>query len=348
MIDPERQWNRMERVDTLDAICESYNIDSRSMDLYKIKSRNIPENEYIIIDENHRLSPYVILNQNVWNIVVDGEQPFRDDVKRSNILRDLTQWVSHYIEQDGIPGISTGGMYRTIIQQKIIIDCESTDNAPNTFEALLRRSNPVMSSLLDIIRNDHDSIITLARAIINALETYTNSSLSALEFSVLGGNEYIRILKEVISYFKSYMVEYTKDELSLVFDGLYDRGGNSNMIQLYDDIAHIQFRLIVKDSLSLYDVSHANVFVPQPDDNTDFMYDDAIFRVRTTYQQLLNIGYDIWYDTGTELTKEPFEIGMNDKVIANMIPNGTAYKIIIPIENVGESKIPPNYVGNVY
>jgi hypothetical protein len=110
----------------------------------------------------------------------------------------------------------------------------------------------------------------------------------------------------------------------------------------------MRFRLIAKDSLSLYDVSHMDALIPQPDDNTNFMYDDAIFRIRTTYRNLLNTGYDIWYDTGTELTKEPFEIGMNDKVLANMIPDGVAYKIIIPFENVGDSKIPPNYVGNIY
>jgi hypothetical protein len=348
LIDPAHQWDRMEKMDTLDMICESDHIDDKAMELFKTQSLQIQEDEYIIIDEHHRLSPYDILNKNVWDIVIDGEHVFRDDTKRSNILEGLKQWTSSTIEQWGIPGISTNKMYRIIIQQKIIIDCESTDGAPNTFEALLRRDNPIMYSLLNTIRGDHNAIVTLSRAIINALETYTNSSLSALGFSVLGANEYIRILKEVISYFKSYMVEYTKDELSLVFDGLYDRGGNSNMLQLYDDMAHMQFRLIIKDSLSLYDVSHMDALIPQPDDNTNFMYDDAIFRIRTTYRNLLNTGYDIWYDTGTELTKEPFEIGMNDKVLANMIPDGAAYKIIIPFENVGDSKIPPNYVGNVY
>ena len=50
-----------------------------------------------------------------------------------------------------------------------------------------------------------------------------------------------------------------------------------------------------------------------------------------------------------KITNEPFEgLNYSDKIIANLVPSGVAYKIIIPYENVGDSKIPPNYVGNIY
>ena len=72
------------------------------------------------------------------------------------------------------------------------------------------------------------------RALCKALDEYTSSNLAALEFRALGQDRYINILKEVISYFKSYMVEFTKDEFIILMDNILDNGGNSNMLRLYD------------------------------------------------------------------------------------------------------------------
>jgi hypothetical protein len=47
-----------------------------------------------------------------------------------------------------------------------------------------------------------EDAVTFLRAIIKALENYTNSSLAGLEFKALGLENYFYILKEVISYFK--------------------------------------------------------------------------------------------------------------------------------------------------
>lgn len=349
LVDPVRQWDKINAFGSLDLIAESYQIASRNIDLYKSKM-DLPEAEYIPIDEVHRISPYDLLNNDIWNIKVDNEYIFRDDTKSTNVIKNIGMWSSPTIEQEwNISQVSQAGMYKTILQEKIKLDRESTDNKPKTFEALLHRNNPMLYSVLETIRGDYEAITLFTRAIINALESYTNSSLSALNFRALGSSEYIHILKEVISYFKSYMVEFTKDELSLIFDGVFDRGGNSNMIKMYDEPSHMQFRLIVKDSLSLYDVSHADVHIMKNDDHHDMIYDDAIFRVRTTYNALRSTGYEILFDYGDKITNEPFEnLTSEQKIIANMIPVGTAYKIIIPFENVGDSKIPPNYVGNVH
>jgi hypothetical protein len=196
------------------------------------------------------------------------------------------------------------------------------------------------------IKGDGESSIMFMRAIVKALEDYANTSLPALEYKALGQQEYMRILKEVITYFKSYMVEFTKEEFSLIFDGLFDRGGNSNMLRLYDEIAELRFRLIVTDSVSLYDVSHPVWKLCMKDDLHDFIYDDAIFRIKTTYQKIKSLGYPIWFDDGNRITRE-VPSGMTDtkKITGNMVKgDDTAYKIIVPIENIEK---PFNYVGNV-
>ena len=201
------------------------------------------------------------------------------------------------------------------------------------------------------LKTNPESLILLMRSIIKALESYTNSKLSGLEFSALGVENYFYILKEVISYFKSYMVEFTKDEFVYIFDGLFDNGGNSNMLRLYDDIPLMDINILPKDSLTMYDVSKADVHVNMKDEeNIGFIYDEAIFRIQATYQTLLDSGYEIWYDDGKNISRTPFEIEPTKMITANILLNdessssssSSAYKIIIPIQNIHR----PNYVGN--
>ena len=143
------------------------------------------------------------------------------------------------------------------------------------------------------------------------------------------------------------MVEFTKDEFVYIFDGLFDNGGNSNMLRLYDDIPLMDINILPKDSLTMYDVSKADVHVNMKDEeNIGFIYDEAIFRIQATYQTLLDSGYEIWYDDGKNISRTPFEIEPTKMITANILPNdessSSAYKIIIPIQNIHR----PNYVGN--
>jgi len=143
-----------------------------------------------------------------------------------------------------------------------------------------------------------------------------NASLSGLEFGALGQDEYFRILKEVIGYFKSYMVEYTKDEFIYIFDGLFDHGGNSNMLKLFDDIPYMKTRIIVKDSLPLHDASHAVNKYKAADAGLTGLYDEIIVRRRAAYKKVKELGYDIIFDTGKYITKFPMNVpGDDDKVV---------------------------------
>ena len=177
------------------------------------------------------------------------------------------------------------------------------------------------------------------RAIVKALETYSMSDLSALEFAAIGEKDYMNILKEVISYFKSYMVEFTKDEFIHVMDGVFDNGGNSNMLKLFDEITRCDIDLHVTDSLTLYDVSNSESNEGFGDKSNFTMNDEAIIRPVTTYAYLKSLGYDIWFDDGNRITKnEPSNITDESVITANMVQDNStspvSYKIIIPIENI--------------
>ena len=79
------------------------------------------------------------------------------------------------------------------------------------------------------------------------------------------------------------------------------------------------------------------------------IYDDMLVRIESKYKDILNMGYDVYYDDGTRITKSPsFDITDDTDVIANIVidknNSPVAYKIIININNL--DVIPPNYYGN--
>ena len=185
------------------------------------------------------------------------------------------------------------------------------------------------------MKNDDNSTSMLVRSIIKSLESYTNHSLTALQFRTIGVDDYFKSLKEVITYFKSYMVEFTQSEFVYMFGGIFDNGGNSDMLRLFDQIEHARVRMIPKDSLTLFDVSKWKKHLKMADDNTTMMYDEALFRLRGTYSKLKNTGYEIWFDDGTWITTTPFPTITDESiVVGNVVQSGNTYRIIINKENI--------------
>lgn len=245
--------------------------------------------------------------------------------------------------------IKNNSQWKNIIKSKVSYDYGNVDGYPRTYEDLMLRNNSSLYSFLMDAKNNKNSndVVTFLRAIIKALESYTNSHLAGLEFKALGLDNYFYILKEVISYFKSYMVEFTRDEFVYIFDGIFDNGGQPNMLKLIDEIAQGTANPIVHDSATLYDVSCANVVARFDDDNTGFIYDDALFRVKATYGNILAAGYELWYDDGKRITRTAPNIPTDTVIVANIVAdenNPAAYKLIINTNNL--DVIPPNYYGN--
>jgi hypothetical protein len=273
------------------------------------------------------------------------DYPFDESDFVNAYIREAQTWTSQKINEAQSLPVSIKTQYQSILQDKVILDTTNSEFGPRTFEALMLRVNPRLYQGMMSMQHDTEAIILLIKSIIRSLESYTNSKLIALQMHALGESDYIRILKEVITYFKSYMVEFTKDEFRYIFGGPFDRGGNSDMLHLYDEITHVKLHMIPKDVIRLHDASHALVHYGVIENVNKFIYDDAIFRIKTTYGKLKSVGFQIWFDNGKRITQKPFDdIQDEDVVIGTLSYNrsigGTI--CIIPKNNVK----PDFYYGN--
>lgn len=353
LVDPIRDWYQDLSFDTDAILCDEFQITQNELSSLKSAFPEKPNTtEYtgeFSVEYNNKTYPislFEVLNYDVTAITINNSQPFND----SNFIKEFNKVLATYTSTDLLKSQhisqSIKSNYKKIIESKIILDTGNTQYGPKTFEAMLFRYNPSLYAHIMLLKSEPASMVLLMRSIVKALENYTNTSLTALQFRVVGVDEYMDILKEVISYFKSYMVEFTKTEFVYIFGGIFDNGGNSDMLRLYDEIAATKVKMIPKDSLSLYDVSYLKTKMCVHDDNTNMLHDEAIFRIKATYEKLRNLGYEVWYDDGKSITKRPLPIPYDEKVVANIVKSSdsstspSAYKIIINKQNTD------SYYGN--
>ena len=353
LVDPIRDWYQDLSFDTDAILCDEFQITQNELSSLKSVFPEKPNTtEYtgeFSVEYNNKTYPislFEVLNYDVTAITINNSQPFND----SNFIKEFNKVLATYTSTELLKSQhisqSIKSNYKKIIESKIILDTGNTQYGPKTFEAMLFRYNPSLYAHIMLLKSEPASMVLLMRSIVKALENYTNTSLTALQFRVVGVDEYMDILKEVISYFKSYMVEFTKTEFVYIFGGIFDNGGNSDMLRLYDEIAATKVKMIPKDSLSLYDVSYLKTKMCIHDDNTNILHDEAIFRIKATYEKLRNLGYEVWYDDGKSITKRPLPIPYDEKVVANIVKSSdsstspSAYKIIINKQNTD------SYYGN--
>lgn len=353
LVDPIRDWYQDLSFDTDAILCDEFQITQNELSSLKSVFPEKPNTtEYtgeFSVEYNNKTYPislFEVLNYDVTEITINNSQPFND----SNFIKEFNKVLATYTSTELLKSQhisqSIKSNYKKIIESKIILDTGNTQYGPKTFEAMLFRYNPSLYAHIMLLKSEPASMVLLMRSIVKALENYTNTSLTALQFRVVGVDEYMDILKEVISYFKSYMVEFTKTEFVYIFGGIFDNGGNSDMLRLYDEIAATKVKMIPKDSLSLYDVSYLKTKMCVHDDNTNILHDEAIFRIKATYEKLRNLGYEVWYDDGKSITKRPLPIPYDEKVVANIVKSSdsstspSAYKIIINKQNTD------SYYGN--
>ena len=332
MVDPIRDWFDNSKIESDSLLCEKYAM--KPIDLEQLKyfflSKQSPmatEIDYIEIKYNnktYKIYLYDILNNNVYYMMIDGEYLFRNhtfvglfeakmmlfDTARDNKVR--RSMLSAVVKEND----------QRIIVDKINIDLGSSIYGPTSFENLLMMENPTLYEyMLQQRADNNDNIVSMLRALIKGLEQYTNTSLAALESKALGTEEYFRILKEVITYFKSYMIEFTKDEFTYIMGGLFDNGGNSDMLKLFDEMSNGSIEITPPDSLTMYDVSHSDLSFNFADDNKGFIYDEAIFRLKAPYKNVKETGYELWFDTGKRISRNPFDIDDDTEVMANIVRN---------------------------
>lgn len=341
LVDPLRlQWFDMYQSSTEEILMQNYKLTQSDLNVFK----TILEYDTNKIDmgDGLTISPYDIMNNDVLTLPYPFDQPVFVNAYCDVVSKYTDSFIENYSALNPIIRSS----YRNILQDKVLLDTSNSEYGPRTFEALMLRINPDIYKGLKLMQNNSASLVLLIKSIIRALESYTNTKLTALQMQSLGADEYIRILKEVITYFKSYMVEFTKDEFTYIFGGPFDRGGNSDMLSLYDEIHHITLHMIPRDVIRLHDASHAYVKYGFKEDFNHFVYDDAIFRIKTTYKKLKDMGYTVWFDTGQRVTQKPFrDLTDDSEVIGNLVwdKESTTYVVILSKNNVVED----NYYGNV-
>jgi hypothetical protein len=339
LIDPKRDWYDTTVFNPDVVILDEYGISE--YDYSSLKSYKFEESDFIKVNYNnttYTIDPHEILNVDVTNIAIFNDDEFVSVF--SNTI--LNGWTAKFLEESSISdGIKAN--YQKIINDKVLLDVGNTDEGPKTFDSLLFRHNPPLYRYLYSIKNEPVSIVALMRNIIRGLESYSNSKLSALEFKALGMGSYFDILKEVITYFKSYMVEFSSEEISIVFDGLFDYGGNSNMINLYDEINSIETEVLPKDSLTLHDVAflHGDTMVH----DTFALHDEMIIRYETTFQNVKNTGYELWYDYNGKISRTPWDIPDDRKVNFTIIKDESITRVIIDCNSFTDID-PPNFIGH--
>lgn len=367
LVDPLRSWYTQGEFDVDAQLVNKFELTNEELYAFK-RFFSYDTDGYVIVEylnRNYLVYLYDVLNQKVSTIPVksrksdssdeddwdDGTYPFTDIgfIEAFDNVIDSLSTINNIETSSLSDKIKNNGQWKVIIKTKVDYDYGDVDGYPRTYEDLMMRNNSSLHDfLMDVKENkSSDDAVTFLRAIIKALENYTNSSLAGLEFKALGIDNYFYILKEVISYFKSYMVEFTRDEFVYIFDGIFDNGGNPNMLKLIDEIAQGTENPIVHDSATLYDVSCAKMNLGFADDNIGFIYDEALFRVESTYGNMVSTGYELWFDDGKRITRTPPNIPNDTKVIANVVVdenNPAAYKLIINIDNL--NPIPSNYYGN--
>ena len=376
LVDPIRNWYNPEGKDPSQVICDRYNITEHELDSFnmyypaqgtKVLVNNVmePVQPEILITSYKPEDGYVypiylhsVLNEDCYNLKVVAYKaddihntintyPFRDPDFVEEFDKAVNQFTDNTIQGSNLVKPIKDN-YRQIIIDKVNIDISNSEFGPTTFESLLMMDNvSLYDYLVNAKKNNPDEVITMMRSIVAALEIYTSSSLYALSCSVLGVDKYLSILKEVISYFKSYMVEFTRDEFRYIFGGILDNGGNSDMLHLIDEMSHGTIEISPVDSLPLFDVSHATEYFTMADDNVGFMYDEVLFRMSGTYGHIKQTGFQLWYDDGKRITMNPsFPINDDEEVIGNFVKKSNDYIVIINVNNV-DNGYPPGYYGNV-
>lgn len=332
LVDPNRKWDSGESRDTDTVLMETYDLTSQELSQFKYYTTQNPETIDVVYNETTYHVPLSsIMNTDVSTISIDDKLVFTDNGFMSAFRNTMDTWSSNQIERSTLSN-SVKLQYKDIISDKVELDIGNSINGPTTFSMLLYRSNPQLFRRLNTLRGDGDTLLILIRSIIKALESYTSSSLAGLEFSALGADDYFTILKEVISYFKSYMVEFTKEEFQYIMDGLFDQGGNSNMMRLYDEIHSMNLHYVPTDSLTMFDVSYSDLYQQFADDNVGVMYDGMSVRATMKYSDIVQLGYDIWFDHDSRITKnKPSNITGDSEVSFTLLQTDTGYNCIIKV-----------------
>lgn len=167
-------------------------------------------------------------------------------------------------ERTDLPISIRSGLYKTILKEKIRMDCDGLAAPATTYIEYLKRKNPKLYGLLtdgNRFELNKNGWINDVMRIVLTLESELNIHMKYFEQSVLGPDLFFKPLITLIKHFKSSLVDISRTGLSYVFGDKIDAGGNSNMFKLFDEISFtIHFVTLAESGFSsqfgLYDAVH--------------------------------------------------------------------------------------------
>lgn len=153
-----------------------------------------------------------------------------------------TMYPGAFDKGQRLPTDIRNGLYKTILIEKVRMDCNGLADPPKTYFELLSRNNSELYDVLmkdNMFERDRQTWINNIMTIITVIESELSMHLKYFEQSILGEDLFFKPLITLIKHFKSTLVDFAKTGLKYQFADKIDSGGSSNMFKLFDEVAFI-------------------------------------------------------------------------------------------------------------
>ena len=156
--------------------------------------------------------------------------------------------------------IRRSGVFKKILISKLSLDAIGASSPPSTYlECLLTRNRVLYDFIQDpIFESNHSLWLDYLTKIVLALESNLDLYLKYFEQSIIGSKLFFKPLITLINHFKSTFVKLIQTNFTYLINDKIDAGGNSNMLQIFENIQVIRYFVILakkgyKSQFGLYD-----------------------------------------------------------------------------------------------
>ena len=138
-------------------------------------------------------------------------------------------------------------LFKNILMSKIYMDAIGRSSPPSTYiEYLLFRNKDLFDFIQDSsFTENHDLWINNLTKIVLALESNLDLYLKYFEQSIIGSKLFFKPLITLINHFKSTFVKLIQTNFTYLINDKIDSGGNSNMLNLFENIQVIRYFVIL-------------------------------------------------------------------------------------------------------
>ena len=208
-----------------------------------------------------------VLNQAAVDNAIQQLEALDEDMLQQayfQIRTPILGTTKAYAAGQKLPIDLRNGIYKTLLIEKVRMDCAGLAQPPETYFELLQRRNAALYQLLtreDRFHRNRQQWMDIVMTVITTIESELSLHMKYFEQSVLGEELFFKPLIELIRRFKSTLVDFAKTGLRYQFADKIDAGGNSNMFKLFDEVAFIISFITMSNNdydtvFGLYDAIH--------------------------------------------------------------------------------------------